>query len=115
LHFGGAGQTTAETWGTPAEMKLTEKSRGTVAGKETVTVEAKLYDAKGILCLDARNRLPFTIAGLGTLIDNHGTPKASRVVEMYNGRAEITVIRNSSSSVIGVDTPGIKPVFCTIT
>jgi beta-galactosidase len=106
-----------ETWGAPAEMKLTEKSRGTSAGKETVTVEAKLYDAKGVLCLDARNRLRFTIAGLGTLIDNRGTPGASRVVEMCNGRAEITVVHTnggSGGSVIGVDTQGIKPAFCSI-
>jgi beta-galactosidase len=106
-----------ETWGAPAEMKLTEKSRSTSAGKETVTVEAKLYDAKGVFCLDARNRLRFSIAGLGTLIDNRGTPGASRVVEMCNGRAEITIVRNnggSGGSVIGVDTQGIKPAFCSI-
>jgi beta-galactosidase len=104
-----------EIWGAPAEMKLTEKTRGTAGGKETVTVEAKLYDAKGVLCLDARNRLRFTIAGLGTLIDNRGTSKASRVVEMCNGHSEITVVRNGGGSVIGVDTAGIKPVFCNIT
>jgi beta-galactosidase len=102
-----------ETWGTPAEMKLTESSRATIADKETVTVEAKLYDAKGVLCLDARNRLRFTIAGLGTLIDNRGTTKASRVVEMSNGRAEITLIRKGES-IVGVETAGIKPAFCTI-
>ncbi len=103
-----------ETWGAPAEMKLTEKSRGTVAGKETVTVEAKLYDAKGVQCLDARNRLRFNIAGLGTLIDNRGTPTASRVVEMCNGRAEISLTRNDGGSMVGVSTTGIKPVFCSI-
>jgi beta-galactosidase len=103
-----------EIWGAPAEMKLTEKSRGTVAGKETVTVEAKLYDAKGVLCVDARNRLRFSIAGLGTLIDNRGTPTASRVVEMCNGRAEISLTRNDGGSVVGVSTTGIKPAFCNI-
>jgi len=103
-----------EIWGAPAEMKLTEKSRGTVAGKETVTVEAKLYDAKGVLCVDARNRLRFSIAGLGTLIDNRGTSKASRVVEMCNGRAEISLTRNDGGSVVGVSTAGLKPAFCNI-
>jgi len=103
-----------ETWGTPKEIKLTEKSRSTLEGKETVTVEAKLYDAKGILCLDARNRIRFTIAGLGTLIDNRGTTKASRVVELCNGRSEITLIRNNGSSVVSVTTPNIKPAFCAI-
>src|SRR6202034_2567400 len=37
-----------ETWGAPAEIRLVEKSRNTTAGKGTVTVEAKLYDAKGV-------------------------------------------------------------------
>ncbi len=45
-----------ETWDSPSEMKLTEKSRSTADGKEIVAVEAKLYDAKGVQCLDARNR-----------------------------------------------------------
>ena len=103
-----------ETWGGPAEIKLVEKSRGTINGKETVTVEAKLYDAKGVLCLDARNRVRFSIAGAGTLIDNRGTTKASRVVELCNGRTEITLLRNDGGSVVGVDTHGIKAAFYTI-
>lgn len=103
-----------ETWGQAAEIKLTAKSRGQIDGKETVTVEAKLYDAKGVLCLDSRKRARFTIAGAGTLIDNRGTTKASRVVEMYNGRTEITLIRNGGESMVGVTVAGIKPAFCAI-
>jgi beta-galactosidase len=103
-----------ETWGTPVELKLTEKSRNTAAGVETVTVEAKLYDAKGVLCLDARNRLRFSVAGMGSLIDNRGTSKASRVVEMYNGRAEISLARKEGGAVVAVSTTGIKPAFCNI-
>jgi beta-galactosidase len=104
-----------ETWAAPAEIKLTEKSRGQIDGKETVTVEATVYDAKGVLCLDSRKRLRFTLAGVGNLIDNRGTTKASRVVEMYNGRSEITLIRNGGESTVGVTVAGIKPAFCTIT
>jgi beta-galactosidase len=104
-----------ETWGAPADLKLTERSRTNIDGKETVTVEAKLYDAKGILCLDARNRLRFTIAGLGTLIDNRGTTKASRVVEMSNGRAEITLLRNNGSSAVAVTADKLPTAFCNIT
>jgi beta-galactosidase len=103
-----------ETWGAPAEIKITEKSRGQIDGKEIVTVEAKLFDAKGVLCLDSRKRLRFTIAGVGNLIDNRGTTKASRVVEMYNGRAEITLMRNGGESTVGVTVAGIKPAFCPI-
>jgi beta-galactosidase len=103
-----------ETWSAPAELKLTEKSRRTVAGVETVTVEAKLYDAKGVLCLDARNRLRFSLAGSGSLIDNRGTSKASRVVEMYNGRAEISLTRKEGGSIVAVNTAGIKSAFSNI-
>jgi beta-galactosidase len=95
-------------------MKFNEKSRSIVDGKETVTIEAKLYDAKGVLCLDARNRIRFTIAGVGTLIDNQGTTKGSRVVEMCNGRAEISLARNDGGSIIGVTTAGLKTTFYTI-
>jgi beta-galactosidase len=103
-----------ETWGTPAEIKLTAKNGESVDGKKTAIVEAKLYDAKGVLCLDARNRLRFTIAGVGTLIDNRGTTKGSRVVEMYNGRAEISIILNSGASMVGVAIEGIAPAFCPV-
>ncbi len=103
-----------ESWGAPAELKLTEKSRTTIDGKPAVTVEAKLYDAKGVLCLDARNRIRFTIAGEGTLIDNRGTPTGSRVVELYNGRAEISLLTNNSSSVISVAVEKLKPAFVTV-
>jgi beta-galactosidase len=103
-----------ETWGKPAELKLTEKSRATIDGKETVTVEATLYDAAGVLCLDARNRIRFSIAGLGTLIDNRGTARASRVVEFANGRAEISVVRKDGASVVAVETTGIQPAFCNV-
>ena len=103
-----------ETWGPPAELKLTERSRTTIDGKPTVTVEAKLYDAKGILCLDARNRVRFTIAGEGTLIDNLGTPTGSRVVELYNGRAEISLLTNNSSSAVSVTAEKLKPAFVTV-
>ena len=100
-----------ETWGAPAKIGLVSKFGGIVDGKATMTIEAKLYDAKGVLCLDARNRVRFTIAGSGTLIDNRGTPTGSRVVEMYNGRAEITAFRNGGISVVSVTTEGIPPAF----
>jgi beta-galactosidase len=103
-----------ETWGAPAELNISERARTTIDGKPTVTVEARLYDAKGILCLDTRNRVRFTIAGEGTLIDNRGTPTGSRVVELYNGRAEISLLKNNSSSVVSVTGEKLKPAFVTI-
>jgi beta-galactosidase len=104
-----------QSWGAPATLKLLEKSRGTQTGREIVTVEAKLYDAQGVQCLDAKNRVHFSIAGAGSLIDNRGTSSGSRVVEMCNGRSEISLVRNGGSSVVGVATEGINATFCTIT
>src|SRR5262245_29186587 len=76
-----------EKWEKPAKVVLEQiKSDGDVA-----TVEAKLVDAKGVLCLDARNVVRFALAGDGRLIDNLGTSTTARKVELYNGRAQISV------------------------
>ncbi|HEU5340069.1 glycoside hydrolase family 2 protein [Edaphobacter sp.] len=103
-----------EPWGAPATFRLAEASRTTVNGQEIVTVEAKLYDAQGIQCLDARNRVRFSVAGTGTLIDNLGTPTASREVEMYNGRVQISLLRNGGPSVISIRAKEIPSAFFNI-
>ena len=72
-----------EPWGPPVNLRLTEKKRD----GNKITLEATLYDSKGILCLDARNQIRFSLAGSGQLIDNMGTPSASRVVQLANGRS----------------------------
>ena len=93
-------------------LKLTEKNR---TGNK-VTIEAKLYDDKGILCLDARNQVRFSLAGGGRLIDNLGTPSGSRVVQLYNGRAEITLENTlPARPSLAVSSAGIPSAFCTIT
>ncbi|MES2390771.1 MAG: glycoside hydrolase family 2 TIM barrel-domain containing protein [Acidobacteriota bacterium] len=89
-----------EKWSTPAKLTLTEKSR--TAANDVVTLEAKLYDAHGVLCLDAKNPVRFSLAGPATLIDNLGTPTGSRLVQLYNGRAEISLNRNTATSVAAV-------------
>ncbi len=100
-----------ETWGAPTTLKLTEKNR---TGNK-VTIETKLYDDKGILCLDARNQVRFSLAGGGRLIDNQGTPSGSRVVQLYNGRAEITLENSpTGQTVAAVSSAGIPSAFCTI-
>ncbi len=98
-------------WGAPAEMRLKEKARTTVNGQQRVTVEATLYDATGVLCLDAKNRVRFSVAGPGTLIDNQGTSNGSRVVEMCNGRSEITLVTNGKRCTAGVAAEGVPAAF----
>jgi beta-galactosidase len=99
-----------EKWGKPAVLKLAEVSRD----GDRVTIEAKLFDAQGMQCLDARNRVRFSIAGEGKLIDNLGTSTGSRVLELYNGRAVISISRNGGASTVGVVADGLTPGFLTI-
>jgi beta-galactosidase len=67
-----------------------------------------------VLCLDARNLVRFSLAGSGRLIDNLGISTGSRVVQLYNGRARITLERNGSMSAAGVTSDGIVPAFATV-
>ena len=95
-----------ESWGIPAEVRVREKSRD----KDVITVEAKLYDAKGMLCLDSRNAIRFSLAGPGKLLDNLGTSRGSRELQLYNGRAEISVA-HSGGCIVGVTSEGLASAF----
>ena len=98
-----------EKWGKPAVLKLAEVSRS--AG--VVTVEAQLLDDQGVACLDARNRVRFSMAGAGTLLDNLGTSTGSRLIELYNGRAAVSFVHNAGPSEIAVTGDGIKGALLT--
>ena len=84
-----------EPWGKPASLELLEKERH----GERITVETKLYDAQRVLCLDARDFVRFSLAGMGRLIDNLGTTRASRELQLANGRAEITLLAMGACTV----------------
>ena len=99
-----------EKWDLPAKLRIAQIA---CSGK-TATVEATLYDANGVLCLDARNVVRFSLAGDGRLIDNLGTSSGSRVVQMYNGRAQISIERNGGAATVGVASEGIAPAFVSI-
>jgi beta-galactosidase len=80
-----------EPWGKPAEIRLVEKGRK----EDTICIGVMAYDAKGVPCLDSRSVVRFSLAGGGRLLDNLGTSRGSRELQLYNGRAEISVIRTS--------------------
>jgi beta-galactosidase len=95
-----------EPWGKPAELLLTEKARtGNIS-----TIAAMLYDARGLLCLDSRNVIRFSLAGAGKLLDNLGTSRGSRELQLYNGRAEISVAR-TGGCMLGVASEGLPSAF----
>lgn len=96
-----------EKWGPPANMTLKKTDQtGDIA-----TIEVRVLDVKGYLCLDARNIVEFGLAGDGKLIDNQGTSSGSRVVEVYNGRAIIRVKLNEGKSVATVKSQNLKTAF----
>jgi beta-galactosidase len=75
------------------------------------TLEVKLFDGKGVQCLDAINWIKFGLTGDGGLIDNQGTSSGSRKVQAYNGRAIISVRLNKGKSFAAAMSEGLATVF----
>jgi beta-galactosidase len=97
-------------WGTPSRFELRELDRDS----ETVRVQASLVDGSSIRCLDARNRVRFGLAGDGRLIDNLGTSGGSRIIELYNGCADMRVRTSDGKSVLSVSAAGIPSAFLAV-
>ena len=100
-----------ERWEKPARAELRELARH----GESVTIEARLFDAKGVLCLDAGESVRFGLTGDGVLLDDIGTSIGSRCVQLYNGRAEITLLTKGGKSVVSVRCESIPTAFITVT
>ena len=97
-------------WGEPAYLTLSTIANDGVKA----TIEVKIFDAKGVQCLDARNFVRFGLIGDGQLIDNLGTSTGARLVELYNGRAQIRIETKGVKNIASVSSDGLKTVFCTI-
>jgi beta-galactosidase len=63
-----------------------------------------------VQCLDSRNVVRFSLAGEGKLIDNLGTSRGSRELQLYNGRAEISVAHKGGCTV-GIASDGLPSAF----
>jgi beta-galactosidase len=96
-------------WGAPAKLVMSAAEReGT-----RLTVHAQLVDAAGVPCLDARPQVRFSVAGKGRMLDNRGTVGGSRVVQMNNGRARITV-ELTGAATVGIAAEGLPAAFVTV-
>jgi beta-galactosidase len=101
-----------EEWSDPAKITVSVSS----AGEDEVWIKAELRDAKGVLCLDARNIIEFQSAGDGRLIDNLGTSTGSRIVEAYNGCARIRLKQdNDGNNAVAVKSKGIPTAIISFT
>jgi beta-galactosidase len=99
-----------EKWDKPAQLVIEETGRtGTI-----VTLLARLLDAKSVPCLDARDVIRFKLAGDGELIQNLGTTRGSRQVEMYNGHAVIRVRLAKGEAVVSAAVAGMPTALHTI-
>lgn len=93
-------------WGRPSKLLLEELGRSDRA----VTIGARLLDAAGVPCLDARDVARFGLAGDGRLLDNLGTPDGARKVELCNGRARISATLKGAA-VVSVSVEGVPTAF----
>ncbi len=80
----------------------------------TATIQVYALDAKGVRCLDATNFVEFDLAGDGELIADLGTSTAARKVQLTNGRAQITLLKNNGHSVVSVKSKDLPTAFITI-
>ena len=98
-----------QKWEKPAKLILEEIGRS----GETVTVQVRAQDLNGIPCLDARNVVRFGLTGDGRLVDNLGTSTTARKLELYNGRAVISLLRKGEI-VASVSSDGLPTAFLRI-
>jgi len=99
-----------DKWSEPASLHLE-----TLAQENGIaTIQVTAHDAKNILCLSAANVVRFGITGDGELIDNQGTSKGSRVVQLYNGRAIIRVRLQGGQSVVSAKVDGLPVALLTV-
>jgi beta-galactosidase len=89
-------------WGKPSKAVL--QKTGEKNG--IATVEVTLFDSNGVQCLDAVNWVRFGLAGDGKLLDNLGTSTGSRYVQMYNGRAMISIDTRKGKNTVSAKVDG---------
>ena len=78
-------------------------------------MEARLLDSNRVTCLDSRARVYFELSGDGGLLDHLGTSTGSSAVELYNGRAEISLLQNGGKSSVSVSSKGVSTALLSIT
>ena len=96
-------------WQQPAMLRLLPTHRD----KNKTTVQVEALDRYGVPCLDCRKVVRFGLIGDGRLIDNLGTSTAARKVELYNGRAVIS-LEQKGDLVVSVSSEGLPTQFLTI-
>ena len=98
------------SWGKPAKLVLSELSRK----DGVVTLEARIFDAKGVACLDAATLVRFNKVGDAQLLDNLGTSTGSSAVQLYNGRAIIQAKMLGTQAVFSLSSTDLETQYLTL-
>ncbi len=97
-------------WGKPAKLALTELERK----DGVVTLQAKIFDANGVPCLDSATLVRFDKLGDAELMDNLGTSTGSRAVQLYNGRAIIKARLSGTQAVFSLSSSDFETQYLTL-
>ena len=97
-------------WDKPTKLVLSDAGVVEMQHGAVMLMEARLLDKDGVLCLDARNVVRFDLVGDGRLLDNLGTSTGARKLELYNGRALISLERKGEV-VVSVSSEGLPTAF----
>jgi beta-galactosidase len=95
-----------EPWGPPASIRLRR------IGNDLL--EAQLYDANGVRCLDSSDWIEFSSAGNDALLRNQGTATGSYRIQAANGRAQIRLKDLSAPCVVAARAAGLDAAFLSI-
>ncbi|MEM6700528.1 MAG: DUF4982 domain-containing protein, partial [Bacteroidota bacterium] len=90
-------------WEQPDHFVMSEK----IINEQYSWLEVKLLDINGTLCLDAKNKVEFSIIGDAELVKDQGTPHGAQKVELANGVAKIKVKRYGASYSMAVKSDGL--------
>jgi hypothetical protein len=99
------------TWGKPARLVLKEIAQTNALA----TVQVQAFDKDGVLCLDAANLVRFGLTGDGRLLDNLGTVRGSRAVQLADGKAQISLQLTARKAVVSVASEGLTTQFLNVT
>ncbi|MEO0510465.1 MAG: glycoside hydrolase family 2 TIM barrel-domain containing protein [Verrucomicrobiota bacterium] len=100
----------SQSWSDPAQLEF----KLIAENEDSATVQVYALDENGVRCLDAKDFVHFDLNGDGELIADLGTSTAARKVQLYNGRAQITLHKHDGKSVVSVQSEGLPTAFLTI-
>ncbi len=97
-------------WGSPYALRDTvlERTEG------FVEIEVSVVDRDGRICLDCEEYVEFSLAGTGELLDNRGTSRGSRKVQLCNGKSGIKLTAREGEAVVGVACGNLNPLFVSV-